>query len=82
MGAPDVCSPAPEGSMRKKLLLLSSLTCIAGGSALAAPAQGRATYPDCETLVGTACSTPGATVVCQWEGRYLDGLYCQDGTWQ
>ncbi|MEW5931432.1 MAG: hypothetical protein AB1941_28530 [Gemmatimonadota bacterium] len=68
--------------MRKKLMLLSALTCIAGGTALAVPADGRATYPDCEALRGTTCTTPGATVVCQWEGRYLDGLYCHDGTWE
>lgn len=68
--------------MRKKLLLLSALTCIAGQSVLTAPAAGRATYPDCETLRGTACTTAGQTVVCQWEGRYLDGLYCFNGTWE
>lgn len=68
--------------MGRKLMLLSALTCIAGGTALAAPAAGRAAYPDCETLRGTACGTPGQTVVCQWEGRYLDGLYCHNGTWE
>lgn len=68
--------------MRKRLMLLSALTCIFGGSALTAPAFGRAAYPDCETMRGTACTTPGATVVCQWEGRYLDGLYCYHGTWE
>jgi hypothetical protein len=68
--------------MRKKLLLLSALTCLAGATALTKHAAGRATYPDCEIMRGTACTTPGATVVCQWEGRYLDGLYCYNGTWE
>lgn len=68
--------------MRKKLLLLSALTCVAGATALTTPAVGRATYPDCDTLRGTACATPGQTVVCQWDGRYLDGLYCHNGTWE
>jgi hypothetical protein len=68
--------------MRKKLMVLSALICIAGGFAPVEPAVARAGYPDCETLRGTACSTPGQTVVCQWEGRYLDGLYCHNGTWE
>ncbi len=68
--------------MRKKLFLLSALTCLAGGTALTKPAAGRATYPDCETMRGTACTTRGATVVCLWVGRYLDGLYCHTGTWE
>ena len=68
--------------MRMKLMTLSALTCIAGGFALAEPAAARARNPDCETLHGTACGTPGQTVVCQWEGRYLDGLYCFNGIWE
>ncbi|HEX7241541.1 MAG TPA: hypothetical protein VF263_14785 [Longimicrobiaceae bacterium] len=68
--------------MRKKLMLLSVLTCVAGGSALAAPATARDGYPDCDQFRGTACSTPGATMICQWEGRYMDGLYCWNGTWE
>lgn len=69
--------------MRKKLMLLAVLNCAAGGWLLApTPASGMMGYPDCETLRGTACTTPGATVVCQWEGRYLDGLYCFNGVWE
>lgn len=85
MGLTPAIHPSPirkKGSVRKKLMLLSALTCVAGSSVLAAPAHGRAAYPDCDTLRGTACSTPGATVVCQWDGRYLDGLYCFNGTWE
>lgn len=68
--------------MRKKLILLTGLTCIAGGSLLTAPAVGRATYPDCDQFRGTACGTPGAAMICQWEGRYMDVLYCFNGTWE
>jgi hypothetical protein len=68
--------------MRKKLMLLSALTCIAGGTALTTPAAGRAAYPDCDQFRGTACTTPGAAMTCQWEGRYMDVLYCFNGTWE
>jgi|GEM_PF-2950449 len=67
--------------MLRKLALVASLTAIVGGVVLAAPAFAR-NYPDCEQLLGTPCSPPGSTTVCQWEGRYLDGLYCDNGTWQ
>ncbi|HEU0079068.1 MAG TPA: hypothetical protein VFQ76_15550 [Longimicrobiaceae bacterium] len=68
--------------MRKKLLLSAALTCIAGGLALTSPAFARTSYPDCDTFRGTACTTPGASMTCQWEGRYMDVLYCFNGTWE
>lgn len=67
--------------MRKKLIVLSALTCIAGGSVLLTPAASQTRYPACEDLVGRSC-TQGESVVCTWEGRYLDGLYCHSGTWE
>jgi len=46
------------------------------------PATGRSAYPDCDQFRGTACATPGASMTCQWEGRYMDVLYCFNGTWE
>jgi len=67
--------------MRKKVTMLSALACLAGGPVLLAPASGQVGHPACEGLIGTSC-TQGSSVVCTWEGRYLDGLYCHGGTWE
>jgi hypothetical protein len=67
--------------MRKKLMLLAALTCLAGGSALLSPgaAASQSTLPSCESMLHKACTTQylectrrdGSTdwLVC-WQGGY------------
>lgn len=65
--------------MRKKLIILSALTCIAGGSALLAqaPAQRKVM---CEDLIGTECT--GGSVLCTTAQGAPDTLFCYpDGIW-
>lgn len=66
--------------MRKKLLMLSALTCIAGGSALLSPANGQGSYPSCESIVGDRCSG-GGDIVCQQSSGDMESLRCFNGTW-
>jgi hypothetical protein len=67
--------------MRKKLLMLAALTCVAGGSALVAPANSQNGYPSCEGTTGTPCSGDGYRS-CQNEGDdFLSVQVCIDGTW-
>lgn len=67
--------------MRKKVMMLSALTCLVGVPIVLTPASGQVDRPACEDLIGTSC-TQESSVVCTWEGRYLDGLYCHNGTWE
>jgi hypothetical protein len=67
--------------MRRKLMLLSALTCVVGGSALLAPtpATSQSTLPSCESMLHQPCTTQylectrrlGGTdwLVC-WQGGY------------
>lgn len=71
--------------MRKKLMLLSALTCLSGGWALLGPAeaQGRR-YPSCEALVNTSCvGANPAYQRCTRESGATDILYCHldSGYW-
>ncbi|HEX8272141.1 MAG TPA: hypothetical protein VF615_05785 [Longimicrobiaceae bacterium] len=65
--------------MRKKLLLLSALTCMAGAPALLAPASAQSAIPPCEDLVGTACTGGFTECRAYWGGP--ETLYCYEGTW-
>lgn len=66
--------------MRKKLMLLSALTCVAGGSVLLVAAGAQSAYPSCETTNGTRCSGGGYRT-CQWSDGSLDTQVCFNGTW-
>jgi len=63
--------------MRKKLMLLSALTCLTGGWALLGPAEAQRRWPSCEALVATSCggSNP-AYQRCTRESGATDILYC------
>lgn len=67
--------------MRKKLMLLSALTCLTGGWVLLGPAEAQRRYPSCEALVTTSCagSNP-AYQPCTNEYGGSDVLYC-DPSW-
>lgn len=64
--------------MRRKLMLLSALTCFAGGPTLLAqaPAQRKAM---CEDLIWTACT--GGSILCTTAAGAPETLFCYDGTW-
>jgi len=64
--------------MRRKLMLLSALTCLSGGWALLGPAEAQGpTYPSCEALVDTSCAGPNpAYQRCTRESGVTDILYC------
>ncbi len=66
--------------MRRKLLLLSALTCITGGTALLAPtaatSQSRAVI--CEDYLGTRCTT--FYKPCTRESGVSDVLVCVPGS--
>jgi hypothetical protein len=64
----------------KKLIRLAAFTGVLAGSLLA-PVSAQGSYPACEDLIGRSC-VRGDSVVCTWEERYLDGLYCHSGTWE
>ncbi|MET0399271.1 MAG: hypothetical protein ABW277_20950 [Longimicrobiaceae bacterium] len=68
--------------MRRKLLLLSALTCIAGGSALLtpAPAASQADYPICEYVYGLNCSGWGF-MECTHQSGGQDWLQCNGYSW-
>ncbi|MEW5931433.1 MAG: hypothetical protein AB1941_28535 [Gemmatimonadota bacterium] len=66
--------------MRRKLMALSALTCIAGGSVLLAPASAQGKYATCESLLGTRCT--GSYTRCTGEGGEIEYLQCRGGTWQ
>ena len=63
--------------MRSKLLVLSALTCIAGGSSLLAPASAQGSYPTCESLLWTPCRS-GSTVICTNADGEVEPLFCPD----
>lgn len=65
--------------MRRKLMLLSAVTCFVGGSALLAPASAQSKAPPCEDLVGTACAGGFTECTADWGGP--ETLYCYEGTW-
>jgi hypothetical protein len=63
--------------MRRKLLVLSALTCIAGGSALLAPTPAASQSQDdsCEELRGQVCSGY-QFIPCTRENGQQDWLQC------
>lgn len=65
--------------MRNKLLLLSVLTCLAGGSALLAPstATGRTTTPSCSSMLHKPCTTQ--YLECTLPNGQTDWLVCWQG---
>ncbi len=65
--------------MRKKLMGISALTCLAGGAMLVAPARSQSAYPSCEATNATRCS--GGYRTCQWSDGSLDTQVCFNGTW-
>ncbi|MET0399274.1 MAG: hypothetical protein ABW277_20965 [Longimicrobiaceae bacterium] len=68
--------------MRKKLMLLSALTCLTGGWALLGPAEAQRRYPSCEALVNTSCAGPNpAYQRCTRESGATDILYCWNDWW-
>lgn len=66
--------------MTKKLLVLSALACLGGGSLLLGPANGQGAYPLCEDYVGDRCTT-GPDIVCQQSSGDMESLRCFRGTW-
>lgn len=62
--------------MRRKLLVLSALTCIAGGAMLVAPASSQSTYPSCESLMWQPCP-PDSRVLCTNEDGDTEVLFCR-----
>ncbi len=65
--------------MRTKLMLLSALTCLAGGTTLLRPASAQDPYPPCSSLAGTYCS--GGWTRCTLDGGGFEHLECLNGTW-
>jgi len=66
--------------MRKKLLVLSALTCIAGGSALLVPASAQNRYVLCETVSNSRC-TEHAGDYCSGPGGQVFTMLCHHGYW-
>ncbi len=66
--------------MRRKLILLSALTCLAGGSTLLAQAQAQSKVPPCEEVIGTECD--GGSMLCTTAWGAPETLFCyDDGIW-
>lgn len=65
--------------MRRKLMGISALTCLLGGSMLLAPATAQSTDPDCESLVGRRCTGGIQRCTPDWGGT--EYLQCFNGTW-
>jgi hypothetical protein len=65
--------------MRRKLMGISALTCLVGGSMLVAPATSQAGYRSCEEMVGSRC-TGGGITYCDNYGS-LEPLVCSGGSW-
>lgn len=68
--------------MRKKMAVLSALTCVVGGSALLTPASGQATLAPCSNYIGKACSrsSPQYQQCTQPDGS-VDYVMCYQGWW-
>jgi hypothetical protein len=66
--------------MRKKLMLLATLTCALGGAALTAPTPAEAAYPSCEYNYGKRCSGGGMLCTHDDDGTQ-DTLVCWGGTY-
>lgn len=62
--------------MRRKLMALSALTCVAGGAMLVAPARSQIAYPTCDSLIGTPCR-PGSAVVCTNVDGDAEPVFCR-----
>ncbi len=69
--------------MRKKLMLLSALTCIAGGSGLltATPAASQSETVICEEAYGLNCSGWGGLMECTRQSGRPDWLQCNGYSW-
>lgn len=67
--------------MRRKLMLLSALTCIAGGTTLLAPASAQSRDELCDGLVGMQCSGSGGYTSCTSKWGTTEYLQCFNGTW-
>ncbi|MET0399270.1 MAG: hypothetical protein ABW277_20945 [Longimicrobiaceae bacterium] len=66
--------------MRRKLMGLSALVCLAGGATLLAPAPAEAAYPSCEYYEGKPCSgRSGMLCTHDYDGSQ-DTLVCWGGT--
>ncbi|MBV9773270.1 MAG: hypothetical protein JO040_04935 [Gemmatimonadetes bacterium] len=65
--------------MRKKLMLLSALVCIAGSTDLLA---GTRALTPCESLRGQRCSPNGALTACTDPYGENVPMACTSGTWQ
>lgn len=68
--------------MRKKLLMLSALTCVAGGSVFLDPAESQdPTLPFCHNAVGSVCPNEGLVDRCYHSNGCQYGIICRGGTW-
>lgn len=67
--------------MRRKLMGLSALVCVVGGSTLLAPTPAEAAYyPSCEYYHGKRCTNQG--MLCTHDDDGLqDTLVCFNGTY-
>ncbi len=69
--------------MRNRLMLSAALTCLAGASALLAPAAAQRRYPPCGALVYSDCPETAATQICADDHGNLRTLACNDSnTWE
>lgn len=68
--------------MRKMLMTLSALTCIAGGSALLTPGTAKAALTPCESLRGQRCSPNGSLTTCTDPYGENVLMACVSGRWQ
>jgi hypothetical protein len=71
--------------MRKRLMLLSALTCVAGGAALPGPATANGQsypYPPCSEWVGQFCTPRTYFKKCMTDEGYVEVLHCVNGSYQ
>lgn len=66
--------------MNRTLLVLSAVTCIAGGSALLAPATAQSRLPLCESVRGTSCRSD-SLLACTSEEGNVEAMACRNGVW-
>jgi hypothetical protein len=67
--------------MRRKLMGLSALVCLAGGATLLPPAPAEAAYPSCEYNEGKQCSGNRGMLCTHEDDGLQDTLVCWAGTW-
>jgi hypothetical protein len=70
-----------EEAMKRKLMGISALTCLVGGSMLLTPAPAEAAYPSCEYYFAKRCSGNTGMLCTHDDDGTQDTLVCFNGSY-